>query len=354
MQRKSERLFRIYQRLKTVPQTIDELFRWSNHVDLGIGRRTLYRYLEELESSIHEPGYEVIITNHETKEKRWQVVKNKRAKDHQRVQAIHSYYLLKNLSGKHIHSLSAGYLDELEQEFNQNNEPDHHNNILHNHLIVTGWAEANYSRADTEILLMLLHAIEKREYVSLEFLPQLSAEQPVAGNHEWSVHYIINHRGSLYVAAIQHGQSVFRFLEIESIVKAVPAKRRFRKHPSRSVVEKELSRRFGITAGEGPVYKIVVLFHASDTDNGRGMSNPFIEKRTWHSTQQFKYRKDGFIELHFKSQLNRELLGWLLMWMDHIKVQSPPQLISLLDKKLDDIKSVIKGRAPIKSQPEYF
>ena len=66
MQRKSERLFRIYQRLKTVPQTIDELFRWSNHVDLGIGRRTLYRYLEELESSIHEPGYEVIITNHET------------------------------------------------------------------------------------------------------------------------------------------------------------------------------------------------------------------------------------------------------------------------------------------------
>jgi predicted DNA-binding transcriptional regulator YafY len=354
MQRKSERLFRIYQRLKTVPQTIDELFRWSRQADLGIGRRTLYRYLEELESAIHEPGYELIVTNHDTKEKRWHVVHSKRNKDSQRKAAIRSFYFLKNLSSKHIHSLSSGYLEALEQELNQDNEPDHRNAILHNHLIVTGWAEANYTDEDTELLVQLILSIETREMVVLELLPELSAEQPVRGKCQWSIHYIINHRGSLYVAALRKGQRQFRFLDIESIIKVVPLGMHFRKHPTRAAVEKELSRRFGITAGDGPIYKISVLFHASKPGCKTGMNNPFIEKRSWHPTQRFIYKEDGYIILQFQSQLNRELLGWLFMWMDHIKVLGPPQLIRMIDKKLDDIRAVVKGRNPLKSVPKSF
>ncbi|MFM8433359.1 MAG: helix-turn-helix transcriptional regulator [Bacteroidota bacterium] len=354
MQRKSERLFRIYQRLKTVPQTIDELHRWSQNVDLGIGKRTLYRYLEELEISMNEPGFELIVTNHDAKEKRWQVVSTKRNSDRKRKDAIRSYYLLKNLSGKHLHSVSSGYLESLEQEFNQTNEPEHRDGLLQDHLIVTGWAEAEYAPEDTAILLRLLQAIESKEYVLLELLPQLSAEQPIDGYHEWAVHYLVNHRGSLYIAAVRKPGCRFHFLDIESIRTVKSTAKRFRNHPHRSEVQKELSRRFGITAGDGPVYSVSICFYASMPGRKDGMNNPFIEKRSWHPTQKFKYDNDGHVILQFKSQLNRELVGWLFMWLDHIKVLGPPPLVSLIQKKLNDMQAVMNGRSPLKSLPARF
>lgn len=352
MQRKSERLFRIYQRLKTVPQTIDELYRWSQHVDLGIGKRSLYRYLEELEVAMNEPGFELIVTNHDAKERRWQVVSTKRNTD--RKAAIRSFYLLKNLSGKHLHSVSSGYLETLEREINQSNEPEHRDGLLHDHLIVTGWAEAEYAQEDTAILLQLLQAIENKEYVTLELLPQLSAEQPINGHHDWSVHYLVNHRGSLYAAALRKSNNRFHFLDIESIRSVNGTRRKFRNHPRRKEVQKELSRRFGITNGNGPVYQVSIRFYASLPGRKDGMNNPFIEKRSWHPTQKFKYDDDGYVILQFKSQLNRELLGWLFMWLDHIKVLGPPQLVDLIQRKLNDMQAVLNGREPLKSVPERF
>ncbi|MFM7218538.1 MAG: helix-turn-helix transcriptional regulator [Bacteroidota bacterium] len=354
MQRKSERLFRIYQRLKTVPQTIDELYRWAKQADLEIGRRTLYRYLEELEVSMNEPGFELVVTNNDSKERRWHVVKTKRTTDKRRKEAIRSFYLLKNLSGNHIHSLGSGYLDALEQEFNQSSEPEHHDGFLNKHLLVTGWSEAEYTPQDTQLLLRLIHAIEQREYMWLELIPHLSAEQPVSGRHEWSIHYLVNHRGSLYVAATRKGQTRFHFLDIESIASVSTSRNRFRRHPSDKEVKKELSKRFGITAGEGPVHAISIQFHASSPDGADGMRNPFIEKRSWHPTQRFHYDDDGHVILRFKSQINRELVGWLFMWLDHIRVLDPPELVDVMARKLNDMRQVIDGREPLLSLPKRF
>ena len=346
MQRKSERIFRIYQRLKSTPQTIDELYLWSKKVDLGIGRRTLYRYLEELENTLHEPGFELVTTNQNSKEKRWHVVSAKRIKDDQRSEAMRRYYLMKHLSGNHLQTLTSGFLEEIERELNQHAEPDHYAGLLRNHLIVTGWAEACYSEKDTDVLLKLMRAMETKELVTLELLPVLSAEQPVKGIFDWAIHYIISHRGTLYVAAIRKGQKRFHFLEVESISKISFPNIRFRKHPPREEVESELSRRFGITYGEGPVYKVSILFHAAQHGSHGELLHPFLEKRSWHPTQRFIHDANGQLILQFQTQLNRELLGWIFMWMDQIKVLGPPQLVSLVGRKINDMQAVLNGREP--------
>jgi hypothetical protein len=345
MQRKSERLFRIYQRLKSIPQTIEELYRWSKQADLGISRRTLYRYVEELENAIHEPDFELVVTNQESKEKKWHIVHSKRSVDRRRRDAIRSYYLMKYLSGNHIHSLSAGFLDVLEQDFHKNADPDHHNGILPHHLIATGWSEANYSDNDAAHLLVLIKSIEEKQFVKLELTQQLAAEAPVNGIHEWAIHFIISHRGSLYVAAIRKGQQRIHFMELDSMISVIPAGVKYRKHIPKSEVDKELSKRFGITASEGPVYKISILFKSGNDSSKEGFRISFIQNRTWHTSQKFIPHAGGGVILQFKSQLNSELLGWLLMWMDAIEVLGPPQLLKLLDKKISDIGTAIQHGA---------
>jgi hypothetical protein len=346
MQRKSERLFRIYQRLKSSPQTIDELYLWSKKADLGIGRRTLYRYLEELEDTIHDPGFELVSSNHNSKEKRWQVVSTQRMHHEQHREAMRRFYLLTQLAGKHLQSLTTGYLEILEGELNRHVSVDHKIRSLREQLIITGWSEANYSEKDIETLLKLMRAIENKELVTLELFPILSAEQPVKGIFDWAIHYIISHRGTIYVAAIRKGQKRFHFIEVESINQISFANIRFRKHPERKEVEEELSRRFGITNGDGPTYKISILFSGALPISKGDVKHPFLEKRSWHANQRFIHDENGNLILQFQSQLNRELLGWIFMWMDQLKVLGPPQLVTLIGKKLNDMQAVINGREP--------
>lgn len=350
MQRKSERIFRIYQRLKSLPQTIDELYVWSKKVDLGIGRRTLYRYLDELENTLHEPGFELVTTNHNSKEKRWQVVRAKRTNDEERSEALRRYYLLKYLSGKHLDSLTDGYLETIERELNQHSDLDHRNGMLRNHLITTGWAEASYSEKDIEVLMTLLRAIENKELVTLELLPSLSAEKPLKGVFDWSVHFIISHRGTFYAAAMRKGHKRFYFLDIESVSKISYPNMRFRKHPAREEVEQELARRFGITHSDGPVYNISILFPTVSSQVNQELLNPFLEKRSWHPTQRFVHGENGQLILQFRSPLNRELLGWVLMYMDQIKVLGPPQLITMVERKMAEIHAVLNGKEPGESE----
>jgi len=353
MQKKSERLFRIFNRLKSKPQSVDQLRRWCSANNIPAGQRTLYRYLEELRTTTIESGFRLVTIGEGTGEKQWQGVPENSTDVTSLGDAINGFHLLSRLSGVHVQTIGLDYISRFTEEMLRTLDKDDMSSSVFNHLIVTGWGEVSYSKQDRIKLKAILNAIEGRVVVRVETIKQLQVENSINARN-WRLHQLVSHRGSIFVAATPNQSDMIHFLDVESILEVTFQQKRYRKQLTKQQVEQELVSRFGITASNGPSYVIKLGFLPSDNDKQSGYLNPFLEKRLWHSNQRFYKDMDGLLVLEFTAPLSRELVGWIMMWLDHVKVIEPPELIHLIGNKLDDMKKVVNGGRPFFSSPDIF
>ena len=68
-----------------------------------------------------------------------------------------------------------------------------------------------------------------------------------------------------------------------------------------------------------------------------------VLNRNWHPNQKIKQLSNGTIELSFDSEINIELVGWIAMWLDNVKVVSPNELKILLKEKLDRVYDIMNA-----------
>lgn len=54
----------------------------------------------------------------------------------------------------------------------------------------------------------------------------------------------------------------------------------------------------------------------------------FIRERSWHSSEQFKEKANGALELSMRVPRLEEVQSWVLSWGSHARVLSPPQLVT--------------------------
>jgi predicted DNA-binding transcriptional regulator YafY len=73
---------------------------------------------------------------------------------------------------------------------------------------------------------------------------------------------------------------------------------------------------FGVFQGE-PV-QVRIHFDADVAD--------YIRERTWHPSQSIKPRPDGSIDFEAEVAGTREIKYWILQWVAHAEVLSPPEL----------------------------
>ncbi|MFN5325035.1 MAG: helix-turn-helix transcriptional regulator [Bacteroidota bacterium] len=354
MQKKSERLFRIFNRLKTKPHTVEELHRWCQSHDIPAGPRTIYRYLTEIQSLAVENGFKVVSNESELREKKWHVEPDADAKRNRLDEAIIGFQLLSRLSGQHVRSIGSEYIDKLSLQIQQSLDSSGLGPAIFNHMVLTGWGEAEYQEKDRRLLKEIIQAIDKKTVVKVRLLQQLQAEDPQPESALYHLHCLVSHRGSLFITATKSDARELLFLDFESILKLIPTDKHFKKQFTHEQVMGMLNKRFGITYSKGPQHHIKLAFHPSDKSGSNGFHNPFIQKRKWHSTQRFHLDKNGLLIMEFESTLNRELIGWIMMWLDHIQVLGPPELKKLIDQKLDLMKENLKGKRPYFSTPGDF
>jgi predicted DNA-binding transcriptional regulator YafY len=356
MQKKSERLFRIFKRLKDHPQTVDELFRWCKSHNIPVSLRTIYRYLEELSTSSPENGFTVISEGFGIRDLKWKVIPNKDNHATLLGDALSGFHIISQLSG--ANNMSVGNVDATEMTidvFRSISTADLKISTLLSNLVVTNWGRAMYSEKDRSLMAIALNAIDEKFKVELRLLKQLQAEEPIKGVRKWKLYALVFHRGSIFIASSMDQSSNLYFIDLESILSIKPTKQKFNKVISRSAINEQLMKRFGITRHDGPVYKIKLAFHPSDDKMETGFLNPFIQKRIWHPNQRFSKDASGrYLVLEFDSQLNRELVGWIMMWMDHIKILEPVQLIQIVKSKLKAIQDIMDGSEPKFNTPSHF
>ena len=62
----------------------------------------------------------------------------------------------------------------------------------------------------------------------------------------------------------------------------------------------------------------------------------YITERQWHSTQEFRLRADGRVEMRVETTGRKELIRWVLSWMPDVKVLAPKSLHDRIVEKLKD------------------
>lgn len=81
------------------------------------------------------------------------------------------------------------------------------------------------------------------------------------------------------------------------------------------------------------IYKIKLEFSS--------VTGSYIETFVWHHSQKLK-RKDNSIIMTLKCGINRELVGWISIWMFNVRVLEPPELQDYYNKTIKEIQQVNK------------
>src|ERR1700709_17407 len=92
---KAINLLRIYNRLRQSPVTLDVLFQWAERQGIKISRRSLYRYLDDLEQTVHFQGEKLLVYEGEKNKKVWKIEFDKSSGSLSQFD-INTYYFIRN------------------------------------------------------------------------------------------------------------------------------------------------------------------------------------------------------------------------------------------------------------------
>ncbi len=142
----------------------------------------------------------------------------------------------------------------------------------------------------------------------------------------------IYHRGSIYIGGLVENRKIL-ILDISQIKEYSISDKKFKSLPELDIqFDKELKNRFGVSENiDTLIYDIEIECSADVGD--------FIKKVNWHHSQKFRLTKTGYI-MSLKCGINRELVSWVFMWMDNIRILKPQKLKSLYLTQLNRIQEL--------------
>lgn len=149
---------------------------------------------------------------------------------------------------------------------------------------------------------------------------------------------IIYHRASYYLAWYNPKKEKIEIFGIRQLgqIKLGKSFTGYKKY--KSLLDIELSKRFGVTKNiDDKVYDIEIEFTS--------VTGRFIEDHFWHHSQKI-VKLNGNYLLTFHCGINRELVSWVFQWMYNVRVLNPPKLKTLYDKALQECLQTRQGEVP--------
>ncbi|NEV93011.1 WYL domain-containing protein [Psychroflexus sp. YR1-1] len=149
---------------------------------------------------------------------------------------------------------------------------------------------------------------------------------------------LILHRASYYLACMNCKTEHVEIYGIRQLVKITLGKSFSNFQDMRSTVDQELSKRFGVSKNiNDSLYDIEVEFTSA---TGR-----FIEDHHWHPSQKIT-KTNATYTMHMRCGINRELMGWLMLWMYNVRIIRPKILKSIYKKSLQECASTQNKETP--------
>lgn len=147
---------------------------------------------------------------------------------------------------------------------------------------------------------------------------------------------LLLHRNNYYVGSYHLKRECIVFFNIKQMVSVFLLEKRGTPERYWEAYTQELNKRFGVTKNiDEKVYDIKIEI--------ANVLISFIKNHHWHPSQKITKEKNHYY-LHLTCGINRELIGWLCLWMYNIKVIQPPILQDYYKKTLRKMQSNIENQ----------
>lgn len=318
-----ERLKHIYGLLSHSPQTIDSLQSSLKMLGAVVSNRQLYRDLEDVGNFFLRDQERLELKNQEFNKKLYVINR------HNGASAINNYdidtYFINKLvipagvaiarksSLDKFRDIFANHLNSSRVENNSNWDGSSMLNTHFNEIVFdkefqdkfnqTLWSVSNHR--SIEIIACKGDSVSMYKSITFPFV-----------FHPLKVIY---HRGSFFVAGMIESSKRCLVLDLYQITEFKLSNLSFPFKREMAILDGNLKARFGVGQNiNDEVYDVIVDFAS--------LTGEFVRAHTWHHSQQFEPLPNGNLRMHLKCGINRELIGWIFMWMGHVKIIQPQTL----------------------------
>ena len=213
MSQKSERLLRIYSRLKQGPVTIELIKEWAASNNINISERTFYRDLDDLEIALMLTDEKLIVKTGEKNKKIWKIEFKLSNNDLDEFD-INSYLLFKNFLSLPIVRSRKKSLDKIENLLYSTNSKspfEDYLNIANQQIVGTHFYEvSNIDQYQKNLADAIWSIQNKREMEILEQLKGGLSYEQIATNLFIS-----------YGTVRKHIEHIYRKLQVSNKIEAV-------------------------------------------------------------------------------------------------------------------------------------
>jgi hypothetical protein len=333
MKSPQEIALKVYFLLKEKPYTVEDLFLKLKTLDILISKRSVYRYLGKLEHSLNSEAETIEIEIEEKNKKTFFITTN--SKDLK----ISQSDWLKYINNNYIFQSNYGFSPE-EKEINKKivdfiqakapikSQIISNLKLKNDYFEATSFGELIMNDKHKKVLFKMLYYFSNNcsigvvrysdSVVQNSNIPQL--------NEELIPLKIWYHRGNYSLSFYSVKQEKIHTLELDMIDAINYHSKTADKLNNKEIIPPAFGYHPPIVDG---VFEIVLQFPPNPGEH--------IMNRFWHKSQRFQRLQDGTIQMHFETEINIELIGWISMWLDNVKIIKPEVLKNHFMVKLNNI-----------------
>jgi predicted DNA-binding transcriptional regulator YafY len=340
----AEILIKIYFLLKVKPYSVEELHKKLSSLDIQISKRSTYRYLEKLEVSLHYENEVLEIETEESNKKVYLISQPKKE--------------INFTVGEWINFLNNNYIFQSNFNFTETDKKVNTKiieiiqskaplksqilSLLHSNSSFyesTKFGEIILNNHLKKLLYKFIYYFSNNCFVTVKKYSKSVISQsniPIINSPLLPLR-IWYHRGNYSFSFYSIEESKVYTLEIDMIESLSYHKDHADLLPIKENLRKSIDDNFGY---HSPIIdglnEVILQFPPNPGEH--------IMNRFWHKNQRFERLKDGTIQMHFATEINIELIGWIGMWLDNVKIVSPELLKKMFSDKLNNMTLINSDR----------
>lgn len=341
-----QRLVRIYNRLSRGPVTIEILSKWAESAGLSVSDRQLYRDLQQLASLVIAEA-RVIEYSDEKNRKTWKLECNESSENITQYD-INSFFLLKNFAPYAVLEQRKSSIEKFEKILYKQlsrNKYQQYIQAYELYLRRTNYMENMYTEIEHQQIEDLIWAAHNNRIIVID-----SDLLNVANNHLPEDAFpltvypmeLVFHRGRVHIGGFAPKYQKVVIYALDKDLKFHLTNESFSRKKITKVYTEKTKPLFGISDFKDKVFHVKLEFT-------RGFAESF-KSFFWHESEEWTLMKNGNYMLHLRCGIGRELVGFIALGLDKIKIHQPKKLRDLMIEKYQQSALVNEKNLPINEE----
>lgn len=332
-----ERLKHIYGLLSHTPQTIDSLQAALKSLGAEVSNRQLYRDLEDVGNYFLRDQERLELKNQEFNKKLYVINRHNGAGTINNYD-IDSYFINKLMIPLGILEGRKSSIDKFRDIFANylnSSRVEHNANWDGSSMLNTHFNEVVFDEQFQEKFNQILWSVSNHRAMEIVSCKGDSVSRYRSISFPFIFHplKVIYHRGSFFVAGIIESSKRCLVLDLYQISEFKLSNQSFPFKKENAILDRNLKNRFGVGQSiNDDVYDVIIEFAS--------LTGEFVKSHLWHHSQRFELLDNGNFRMHLKCGINRELIGWIYMWMGHAKIIQPQILKDYHREQMNSIREV--------------